>query len=600
MSLESGYTDSKGSIAVLNADRKPATVLFCLFVLAACSEKAADPNDPDLLLINGKIITMDDADSVIEAVSIRGGKIVGLGTTSKVKGFAGPNTKIIDLAGKAVTPGLIDVHNHFAWGAADEILTLTLSYPEVTSIEDITARIEKKTTELGPGDWILGSQWDAGKFAEQRDITAADLDAVSPENPVWLLHTSAHYGVANSMALALAKISKDTADPEGGVIGRDAEGEPNGILADQAMGLLDDVAPPYTTELFEEAISRFSSQLSVEGITTIKDPEIDERHWQAYRRVQSRGELPVRVFALWRVPDTVDEAKELLKQIAPFTGPKTKPDNDHVISGGVKIYIDGSGTARTAWVYDEWNKNLTETDEGNFGLTYIEPDVLSEQIRLFHKAGIHMGVHAIGDRAIDFTMEAYDKALSEHPVFGLRHSIIHCNIPTDRAMDMMSNLQSSFDTGYPEVQPAFLWWIGDTYAANFGAERNQRVLPLNTFLQRGIKWASSSDYNVSPLAPRYGIWASIVRQTLSGTYGAYPYGTDESIGVGDALRSYTTWAARQVFLEDKIGSIEAGKYADIVVWDRDPYSAPTEELKEMKALLTLSDGRIVHRDAAID
>ena len=585
---------------MLNADRSPAAVLLCLFALSACGPQAADPNDPDLLLINGKIITMDAVDSVIEAVSIRGGKIVGLGTSSKVKGFAGPNTKIIDLAGSAVTPGLIDVHNHFGWGAADALFTLNLSYPKVKSIEDVLTLIKSETEARDTNEWIIGSEWDAGKFDERRDMTASDLDLISPDHPVWLLHTSAHYGVANSKALALANITSDTADPDGGIIARDDAGNPTGILADQAMNLMFDVTPSYSVQHFDEATTQLVGQLSSAGITMIKDPEIDERHWKAYRRVQSRGDLTVRVFVLWRAPDTVDDAKSLLERIAPFTDPKKRRDDDQLISGGVKIYIDGSGTARTAWVYDEWNKNLTETDEGNFGLTYVEPDILFEQIRLFHKAGIHLGVHAIGDRAIDFTMDAYDKVLGETPTYGLRHSIIHCNIPTDRAMGMMSNLQSSFDAAYPEVQPAFLWWIGDAYAANFGAERNPRVLPLKSFKQRGIQWAASSDYNVSPFAPRYGIWASIARQTLFGTHGTHPYGTDESITVNDALRSYTTWAAHQVFLEDKIGSIEAGKYADIVVWDRDPYSVSTEELKEMKALLTLSNGKIVHRDAAFD
>ncbi|MFQ5982014.1 MAG: amidohydrolase, partial [Woeseiaceae bacterium] len=539
---------------------------------------------------------MDDNDSIVEAVSIRDAKIVALGTTKKVRRFAGPETQIIDLKGRAVTPGLIDVHNHFAWGAVDERFALNLAYPGVT----IRSRIAEAVKERDPDEWIMGSKWDAGKLAERRDMTSSDLDAVAPENPVWLLHTSAHYGVANSRALALAGVTADTPDPDGGVIERDDDGNPTGILADQAMNLIFDITPAYTTEDFDEAIAHYVGNLSAEGITTIKDPEIDERHWDAYKQVQSRGELTVRVFALWYRTDTLDDAKDLLKQIAPFTNPQNGTGDDQVISGGVKIYIDGSGTARTAWVYDEWNKDFSEIDEGNFGLTYIEPDVLFEQIRLFHKAGIHIGTHAIGDRAIDFTMDAYDKVLGEDPVYGLRHSIIHCNIPTDHAMDLMYKLQNSYDAAYPEVQPAFLWWIGDAYAGNFGPERSPRVLPLNTFLERGIKWASSSDYDVSPFAPRYGLWSAIARQTLFGTHGEHPWGIEESISVQDALKSYTTWAARQVFLEDKIGTIEAGKYADIVVWDRDPYSVSTEELKEMNALLTIFDGTIVHRDAALD
>lgn len=514
-----------------NADRCAATVLLCLLALSACGERVADPNDPDLLLINGNIITMDDDESIVEAVSIRGNKIVAIGTTSKVKGFAGPDTQIIDLGGLTVTPGLIDVHNHFAWGAADAAFTLNLSYPTVEGIKDVLALIESEVEGRDTNEWIIGSEWDAGKFDERRDITATDLDPISPDNPVWLLHTSAHYGVANSRALALANITSETADPDGGIIVRDEAGDPTGILTDRAMNLIHDITPPYTVRHFDEATTQLVSQLSAEGITTIKDPEIDERHWKAYRRVQSRGDLTVRVFVLWRAPDTIDDAEALRKRISPFTDPQKGSGDDQLISGGVKIYIDGSGTARTAWVYDDWNRNLTETDEGNFGLTYLEPDILFEQIRLFHKAGIHLGVHAIGDRAIDFTMDAYDKVLYETPNYGLRHSIIHCNIPTDHAMDLMFKLQNSYDAGYPEVQPAFLWWIGDAYAANFGIKRNSRVLPLKTFLDRGIKWAASSDYNVAPFAPRYGLWASVARQTLFGTYGDHPWGTAESISV---------------------------------------------------------------------
>jgi predicted amidohydrolase YtcJ len=247
-------------------------------------------------------------------------------------------------------------------------------------------------------------------------------------------------------------------------------------------------------------------------------------------------------------------------------------------------------------MHDDWNINYSDYDDGNIGLTYLEPEVLMQQIRLFHNAGIHMGIHSIGDRAIDFTMDAYDTVLKENPISGLRHSIIHSNLPTEHALDLMVRLQTEFDTGYPEIQPAFLWWIGDAYAGNFGPERSKHVLPMKTFLERGIRWGGSSDYDVSPYAPGYSLWAAAERETLNGTHGSNPWGKDESIGVMDSIRAYTRWSARQVFLEDKIGSIETGKYADIVVWDRDPLTVPTEELKELKAVLTLMNGNAVHGD----
>ena len=587
MSLEINYAPRVSWISTL-----------CLLALSGCDGSATQGAPPNIIFGNGKIITMDDGDTIAEAVAIRGTRIIAVGATTDVERLAGPDTQVIDLDGRTVTPGFIDVHNHFAWGALGESFGLDLSYPNVTSIEEIVAEVEEKAAGAGPDDWIVGSGWDSGKLAEGRDLTSADLDAAAADNPVWLLHTSAHYGVANSRALALANITSDRPEPVGGVIQRDADGNLTGILTDQAMALISVVTPDTTAADFDAAITDAVGTLNAAGITTIKDPEIDQRHWDAYTQVQSRGELTVRVFTLWGRPNSMDEAQQLLEHIAPFTDPGNDTGDDHVISGGVKIYVDGSGTARTAWVYDEWNRNFTDVDEGNFGLTYLEPEVLMEQIRLFHNAGIHLGIHAIGDRAIDFTMDAYDTVLQENPLKGLRHSIIHCNIPTDRALDLMVKLQSEFDAGYPEVQPAFLWWIGDTYAGNFGPERSRRVLPMNTFLERGIRWGGSSDYDVSPFAPGLALWAAVERRTMLGTHGENPWGKDESIGVMDALRSYTRWAAHQVFLEDRIGSVEAGKYADLVVWDRDPLTVPTEELKEMKALLTLMNGDAVHGDLA--
>ena len=472
------------SLEINYATRISGLFALCLLTLSGCDGSVTELDAPNIIFGNGRIITMDDGDAIAEAIAIRGNKIIAVGASADVERLAGPDTQVIDLDGRTVTPGFIDVHNHFAWGALDESFALNLAYPNVTSIGEIVAAVEEKAADIGPDEWVIGSEWDSGKLAEGRDLTSADLDTVAADNPVWLLHTSAHYGVANSRALELANITSDTPDPDGGVIQRDADGNLTGILTDQAMALISSVTPDTTTADFDAAITNAVGTLNAEGITTIKDPEIDQRHWDAYSQVLARGELTVRVFTLWGRPDSLEDAQQLLARIAPFTDPVHDTGDDHLISGGVKIYIDGSGTVRTAWVYDEWNRNYSETDDGNFGLTYLEPDVLLQQIRLFHNAGIHLGIHAIGDRAIDFTMDAYDTVLQENPITGLRHSIIHCNIPTDRAMDLMVKLQSEFDAGYPEIQPAFLWWIGDAYAGNFGPERSPRVLPMNPFCRK--------------------------------------------------------------------------------------------------------------------
>ena len=576
------------------------SLLFSSLVwLAACTEPAPGLLDKaryaDLVIVNASVVTMRAGEPVAEAVAVRGSSILAVGASAEIRALAGPATEVIDLDGNTVTPGIIDTHNHFAWGALGEHSVLDIEYPAVTSITEIREKIRQLAASLEPGKWIISSNWDAAKFEEQRDIVASDLDDIAPDNPVWLLHTSAHYGVANSAALLAAGITSDTPDPDGGIIGRDEHGNLNGILADQAMSLVSSLAPPVTADDFVRAITAGVRGLSAEGITAIKDPEIDQRHWDAYRAVAANGDLTVRVATLWRVPDAMAEAQDLLAGIAPITDPTAQDGDELVVSAGVKIYIDGSGTARTAWMHDDWSIDYTDTDEGNSGLTYLEPDLLFDQMRLFHDAGIHIGTHAIGDRAIDFTMESYERLLNDNPIQGLRHSIIHSNLPTEYAMHLMANLQRKYDAGIPEVQPAFLWWIGDTYVANFGMERSPRVLPLRTFEERGIRWSGASDYDVSPYAPRHAFWAASARQTMLGTYGENPWGTDESVAIHDTVRAYTSSAARQLFLEEKAGSIQVGKRADIVAWDQDLYSIPIDELKDVKPVLTLMNGNIVHR-----
>jgi len=337
-------------------------------ILSACGQQT-DTAAPDLILFNAHVATMDATDSIAQAVAVSGNRITAVGGAEDVRMLAGPQTEVIDVGGNTITPGFIDTHNHFAWGALDESSPLNIEYPAVSSIQDIQEQVRLAAARLGAGEWIIGSRWDAGKLREQRDMSAADLDSVSPDNPVWLLHTSAHYGVANTKALELAGIDAGTPDPDGGVIVRDDDGNPTGILTDQAMALVSGITPPVAAEDFVRAVSERVADLNAEGITTIKDPEIDQRHWDAYRTISENGDLSVRVFVLWRVPDTLAEARELLLHITPIMNPGG--DATDLISGGVKIYIDGSGTARTAWMYDDWNENFTDVDEGNKGLTYL-------------------------------------------------------------------------------------------------------------------------------------------------------------------------------------------------------------------------------------
>jgi predicted amidohydrolase YtcJ len=549
----------------------------------------------DLVLMNGKILTVDEQDSIAEAIAVAGGKIIAVGSNGDVAKLAGGKTRVIDLHGRTATPGLIDSHGHFADGGVSELYDVKLS--DTTSIAEIVRRVGERAVALKRGEWVLGSGWDEGKLAELRYITAADLDKVTPNNPVWLMHTTGHYGAANSYALKLAHIVADTRNPPAGTIDRDAQDQPTGVLKEAAMDAVASLVPATTPQQERNAIQHMIDALHQEGMTAVKEADIQPLTWDSYRQVLDDGKLTIRVFTLWHAGTTMDSARQALARLSALPRPPNSLGNGRLLSGGVKFYMDGSGGARTAWVYKEWLRKSTEIDAGNFGYPSIDPEIYRQAVRMFHQAGVHVGTHAVGDRAIDWVVDTFAQVLKEKPTHGLRHSIIHANIPTDHALETMAALEREYDAGYPEAQAPFLWWIGDIYGASFGPERGARLIPLKTYVAKGIHWGGGSDFFVTPFPARYGLWASVARETLKGVYGAHPFGTAESVDIHAALRSYTLWSAHQLFLDDKVGSLETGKEADIAVWDRDMYTVPTAELKNLKCEMTLFSGEIVYKAA---
>ena len=568
---------------------RSALAAACL--LSAFSSYAQEP--ADLILVHGKILTVDARDSIAQAIAIRQGKIVAVGSDQQILPLASPNAKVIDLRGRTATPGLIDTHAHIADGGFDELYSVSLS--DAANVGEVVSRIQAAAAKLKPGEWLTGAGWDEGKLTERRYVLASDLDKVSPHNPVWLMHTTGHYGVANHEALRLAHITAQSNDPPAGTIDRDAKGVPTGVLKESAMDAVRDLIPPPTPEQLRNGILRIVDTMHREGMTAVKDPDIGQSIWDAYRQLQEEKKLSLHVCVLWHGGTTVESARAALARIQALPRPPDSLGDGNLLSCGAKLYMDGSGGARTAWVYKEWNKNSTGIDPGNHGYPSIDPEVYRQMVRLFHQAGVSVGTHAVGDHAIDWVVDTYAQVLKEKPTPGLRHSIIHANIPSDHAIDIMASLQTHYDAGYPESQPGFTWWIGDIYAGNYGPERSLRLNPYHTYLSRGIIWGAGSDYSVTPLPARYGLWASMEREPLKGLYGKHPFGTAESVDVHTALRSYTAWAARQLFLEDRIGSIEPGKDADIAVWDQDMYTIPGEELRNLKCDMTIYHGEVVYQ-----
>ena len=292
---------------------KTLALACCLCALSARAQT------PDLILIHGKVITVDAKDSIAQAVAIRQGTIVAVGSDKEILALADGKAKVIDLHGKTATPGLIDTHAHMAGGGVEELYSVGLS--DTTNIAEIVRRVQAAATKLKPGAWLTGSGWDEGKLAEHRYVLASELDRAAPNNPVWLMQTTGHYGVANHAAMQLAHITAATKDPVAGTIDRDAQGQPTGVLKEAAMDAVSALIPPPTPEQWQQGILRMVETMHSEGMTAVKDPDITEPTWLAYRALFEQHKLSLHVCVLWHGGTTMDSARATLEKLQALPRP---------------------------------------------------------------------------------------------------------------------------------------------------------------------------------------------------------------------------------------------------------------------------------------
>jgi len=536
-------------------------------------------SDADLLLKNAHIITMDAAHSVAVSMAVRDGRIQAVGDASHVAQCASERTAVVDLDGKTVLPGLIDIHTHaIQWTKGILVGMVDASYPEVKSIPEVLTAVADRVAKSKPSEWIFGSSWDDAKLAEKRYITRHDLDSVSPNNPVVLIHESGHLLVANSMALKLAGITRDTIAPQGGVIERDGSGQLTGVVKDSAMVVFLQFMPSATTEQLEQAAKLASEKAAEVGLTTIHDIEPIEL-LRGYQDALAKQELQIRVqFA--PIINSIAEA-EKLSAMSLHTG----FGNEHLKIGAVKMFADGGMGARTIAIYPPGV--IGEPD--NFGVLRWKPEEMQRAQMIMANAGWQIETHAIGDRAIDETLDSYSAVMQKLGLHDPRFRIVHCGISTPQIQKRLKELHVLVDGN-----PPFVYWIGSWFE-KYGLDRVRWSYPAKSYIDNGIIEAAGSDVFVTPISPWWGIWAAVVRREMASGQVLAP---EERISVEQALTLYTRNGAYVGFEERDKGSLEPGKLADFIVVDRDVLHVPAEELKNVKVLRTYVGGKLIYKNDA--
>lgn len=528
----------------------------------------------DIILINGDVQTLDRVNTTAGAVAVRGGKIAAVGASRDIKALAGPNTKVIDLRGKTLLPGFIDAHNHMiSFGV--KLSQINCQDGPVDSIARMQQEIARQAGEKPAGEWITCWGYDDTKLKEKRHPTRVDLDQAAPYHPVVCLRTCGHITVANSKALELAGVTAGTPNPAGGEIVREG-GVANGLLLENAQDLVKKVCPAPGADELRMAVKRAGAVFNSEGITGVHEAGAGFTfpgpcEVQAYQNALNQGDLTVRVYMMVYT-DLLDE----LAKLGFFTG----FGNDMLKIGCFKMFLDGGIGGKTAAMEDPY------LGTGSRGIIYESGESLTSRMRRAHLAGFQLAVHAIGDRAINMLLEAYETILRDHPRRDHRHRIEHFTLSSPSFIDRARKLNL-----IPVPQAGFIYYLGESWLENLGRERVKNAFPLKKMLEAGMFPPASSDRPVTPGKPLKIIEAAVLRQTTAGR----AIEPDQSVPVEQALRMYTNYAAYASFEENLKGSIEAGKLADFVVLGDSPFRVPPGEISSIPVEMTMVGGRVVYR-----
>ncbi len=548
----------------------PVAVQVVGVLVVGATAHAQDPEPADLLLHNGKVFTADALLSTYSAVAVRDGRIVGLGWDDLAARFEAERT--IDLAGRLVVPGFIDTHVHVS-GDAERWVDLA----GLENIAELKARVTRKAEQIGSGEWITGYGWSEDELIEQRRPLRWDLDDAAPANPVILTRAGAHSSVASSLALQAAGVTPDTETPPGGIIEVDDEGRMNGILREGAQYLVSRLVPDATPEELRASFVENLRGLLALGITSVIQAGVDIEGYAEWETVYAAhaGELP-RAAVQLRVPPDVPQAIDMLRRFGRTTG----DGGEWLRVGAVKFFVDGGFSGAAAWTLEPYKGQPDYYGSGPL----IDEAGLLEISRTAHDMGWQLGFHAIGDAAIEMTVDAWWRMLEASPRADHRHFLNHFTVtPPVETMQRMADWNIHI-----AQQPNFTYTIDGRYAEHLAGERYQTNNPLRTPMRHGVVVALGSD--ILPFGPLVGLEAAVTRRGMGGAV----VGPGEALTMPEAIVGYTRVAAHLTFEEDEKGTIEVGKLADLVVLSQDLLTIDPERTTDTEVDLTVLGGRVVY------
>lgn len=526
-----------------------------------------------LLLHGGPILTMNPSQPEVEAVLLRDGLVSTAGSLDEIRPAAPGNVESIDLQGRLATPGLNDAHAHIMMTGFAQA-QISLAAPQVASINHIQDLVAARAATVPSSQWIVGQGYDQATLDEQRHPTRHDLDTVAPHHPVFLWRSCHHIGVANSAALRLAGIAATTDDPADGTIDRDDHGEPTGVLRESVATLVASHQPEPTEDDIAEALLAGGLEFRRHGITSATEAGIRlPEQLRAYQRLWRNQQLPLRSYLMMLIDDTLDELTAL--------GIQTGFGDDWLTIGPAKLFSDGSIGGRTARMREPY-----AGEPNNLGLWMISPAEIEERVIRAHNAGFQVGIHAIGDAAIQTVLDAYEAAQRQNPRPDARHRIEHCSILDEPLLDRIQR-----QGVVPIPGTTFLYYTRPAYLQNLGAERVRYAYPMRTFAERGIVAAASSDAPVVPVNPMLGIQTMVTRHDRLGD-AIFP---EEAIPVTEAIRAYTWAGAYAAHQEHRKGMLAPGYLADITVFEHDLRQVDPFQLAFEQVDFTISGGNIVHQ-----